>query len=120
TLPQLASLYWAIGTAGAPTNLLKDDGRGNFTLAGRPLNFSEKAQTLGTEGDLMLIDPTRYGVGLRAGLRIDVSEHAEFMTDRTVVRAILRVDGKSIDPLPITPLNGADTLAPFVTLATRA
>lgn len=68
----------------------------------------------------MLLDPSRYGIGLRAGLRIDTSQHVEFTTDRTVVRAIVRVDTKGLDSNPITPLNGPDTLSPFVLLAERA
>ena len=47
---------------------------------------------MGDEGDVMLLDPARYGIGLRAGPRIDTSPHVEFTTDRTVVTAIV-IDG---------------------------
>lgn len=38
---------------------------GTYSLLGRPLLLTEKAPTLGDKGDIMLVDPRQYVVGLR-------------------------------------------------------
>lgn len=64
------------------------------TILGRPLIFSGFCPQLGTEGDLVFIDPTHYLVGDRESLRIDASSHAAFESDEIAWRFVQRVDGQ--------------------------
>ena len=85
----------------------------------RPVIFTEKTEVLGDEGDILLADFSQYIIGLRDGLRMDVSQHVYFESDESVGRLIERHDGQ---PLWSKPLKLADgtTVSPFVTLKARA
>ena len=89
------------------------------TLFGRPILFTEKLPTLGTQGDILLIDPMMSAVGLRAGITLVILPHLYFNSDELAFRLRVRVDGKSLWGKVLTPKNGA-TVSPFVQLATRA
>jgi len=80
----------------------------------------EQASTLGTEGDLMLVDLQRYLLSTRGNLRVDSSIHVPFVYDEMAIRFIYRVDGQPDFATAKTPYKGTDTQSPFVTLATRA
>src|SRR5262249_52350427 len=56
------------GLAGAP----------NGTILGRPVFFSEHCQTLGTAGDLQLVNPDGYYATQRGPIRQDSSIHLFF------------------------------------------
>jgi HK97 family phage major capsid protein len=117
TLPQLLALSVPVGTGGShvPAVLQAD---GGFTLLTRPLLFSEKASTLGDEGDLMLADFRAYQIGLRADVTLDVSGHVGFRSNKTAFRLTLRIDGQPGIRTPYTLPSGM-TSSPFVTLAAR-
>jgi HK97 family phage major capsid protein len=65
-------------------------------LLGRPLYISEKLPTLGSTGDLMLIDPSLYVVGNRMEVDVQASPHPNFLNNQTVFRVWLRCDGKCL------------------------
>ena len=121
TIPQLASMSLSVGTGGSAMGLA-----GNAvqplpnTILGRPIIYSEKAQTLGTAGDLYLCDLGQYLLGDRMALAIASSGHSRFTTDETEWRFIHRVDGRPWVDSAVTPANGSTTMSPFVNLATRA
>lgn len=82
---------------------------------GLPIFFTEKVPTLGTTGDVMLIDWSRYVIGQRLDLQIDVSPHVLFQSNQLMWRVIARCDGKPWLNAPITDAAGwAST--PFVVL----
>jgi HK97 family phage major capsid protein len=118
TLPQLAMLYMAIGTAGVPVKVLQEE-TGKFTLIGKEVLFTEKTPTLGTKGDLILADLSQYAIGLREGLRIEKSNAPGFTTDESTWRTVARVDGQGLWDKPLTLKDGVTTVAPFVVLASR-
>lgn len=90
-------------------------------LKGRPVITTQAAQTLGDEGDIMLVDLKSYMTLVKTGgMRSDVSMHLYFDYDMMAFRFILRIDGQPYLSAPIDPLNGTSTLSPFVTLAARA
>lgn len=68
-------------------------------LKGRPFIELDEFQlsALGTRGDLVLFDPSRYVILDKSGLAIDISTHARFVTDETTWRFKKRVGGKLID-----------------------
>jgi HK97 family phage major capsid protein len=88
-------------------------------LMGRPVIFVEQAATLGTQGDIMLCDFQQYLLAKRSELRADSSIHVSFLTGEQAFRFELRVDGQPTWKKPLTPKNGANTLSPFVALASR-
>jgi HK97 family phage major capsid protein len=88
------------------------------TLLGLPIRFTEKLPPLGTSGDLILIDPTQYGVATRQNLEIGVSEHFKFNQDLISYRFKIRNDGR---PMWLAPYQSADSAntkySPFVKIA---
>lgn len=87
------------------------------TLLGRPIYFTEKVPTLGTCGDISLVDLSYYIIGDRQKITIDSSKHIRFLTDETAWRFVHRVDGQPWVDSAFTPKNGS-TLSPFVGLYT--
>lgn len=85
------------------------------TLLGRPIKFTEKVPTLGTQGDLGFHDLSQYIIGDRENIRIDRSDDVQFTTDQVAMRFILRVGGRGRPTAAFTPRAG-NTLSPFVEL----
>lgn len=91
------------------------------TLKGRPVIYHQAANTLGSKGDIMLVDMSQYAtVVKRGGIKVDVSMHLYFDANAMAYRFILRVGGHPWLKAPIDPRDGSNTLSPFVTLAERA
>lgn len=95
------------------------ESNGTFTLLGRPVLVTEKCEKLGDKGDLILVDPTQYGLGMRQELIIERSMHAGFSSDSTYYRAKIRVDGQPLWSSALTPRNDTTTLSWAVCLAER-
>ncbi len=128
TIEQLATLTIPIGTAGVLANLFQfpvnpagafgADGYG--TMLSRPVIPIEQAQSVGTEGDVILADLSQYIVGEKGGLNAATSIHIAFTTDQTAFRFIFRCNGEPVWHYPLTPFAGtSDTLSPYVTLQSR-
>lgn len=98
------------GAAGAPL------GR----LYGKPVELVEHCQTLGTLGDIVLVDFTQYGIMTQGGLRSDESIHVKFLEDKHTFRFIEEMDGAPLWEDVVNPVNGTQTLSPFIALNTRA
>jgi HK97 family phage major capsid protein len=120
TFPQLASLSQAVGTGGGPVWVSNMVGGPPNSIYGRPLIFTEKAQTLGTKGDLMLVDLSYYIIGDRQALTTSASPHVRFTTQETVFMFSERLDGRMWLDSALTPRNGSNTVSPAVALATRS
>ena len=112
TLPQLYTLEDAVGNniflasivPGAPD-----------TLMGRPLLWSERVPALGTKGDLSLIDPSAYMVKNGSGPFVGSSPHVHYLTNKTVIKTFLNVDGQ---PQLTGPILSEDAVerSPFIVL----
>lgn len=89
-------------------------------LYGRPAIPIEQAKTVGDVGDFVLADLSQYLLIDKGGLNSDVSIHVRFLYDERTFKFVLRVDGQPMWPTTLTPANGSNTQAPFVTLAARA
>lgn len=114
-MSQLLSL--TIGASSSYVPVLEREG-GRYFCLGYELFFSEKCPTLGAVGDVILCNPSVYGIGLRQDVALDRSQHVGWQNDTTGFRAILRADGESLLDGPITPKNG-DTLSWSVVLEAR-
>ncbi len=124
TFKELATMSLAVGTGGAPVYLPANglSGKPYDTLMGKPLIFSEHAQSLGTLGDIFYIDWTQYLVGQKAGrggVSFATSIHLKFDYDQTAFRWVMRIDGQGWWPSTITPRYSSDTISPFVVLEAR-
>ncbi len=118
-IPQLLALSRAVGTGGAPVMVMNIQNAPAFIIYGRPVIFTEKAQTLGTLGDIYFADFSYYMIGDRQALSVAASPHVKFINDQTVWRFIQRVDGKAWLVSALTPRNGTTTISAFVALADR-
>jgi HK97 family phage major capsid protein len=87
-------------------------------LKGRPVLTIEQCPTLGTVGDLVLADLSKYII-VDGGLNAAISFHVLFDSDEVSLRFTMRVDGKPGFTSPITPYNGGATRSPFVCIAAR-
>lgn len=100
------SLIWGDGSivSGAPA-----------TLLGRPVVISDRLPALGSTGDIMLADLSYYLIKDGSGPFVAASQHVHFTSNKTVIKAFLRVDGKPwlTDALI---LEDATEASPFVVL----
>lgn len=120
--PQLMTLSLVIGTGGVPVYLPPGGLSGSpyGTLFSRPIVPIEQASTLGTVGDINLIDMSQYLTIDKGGVKEASSMHVAFLTDQMAFRWTYRVDGESGWRSALTPANGSNTQSPFITLAARA
>jgi HK97 family phage major capsid protein len=94
------------------------NGSGMPTLKGKPVYYSEFASALGTEGDLILVDPSQYAVAVKStGVRSAVSTHLRFDYDEQVFKFVYRMDARPYWDAPLTRYKGGQTLSPVVTIA---
>lgn len=120
TFPELATMALSVGTGGSAVWLNNGADGPPMTILGRPVIFTEKAETLGNAGDLNFVDLGYYLVGDRQVMQAMSSPHYKFASDKTAYRIVQRVDGRPWIQSAITPKNGGSTLSPFVKIADRA
>jgi HK97 family phage major capsid protein len=108
-IPQLSQLSINLGLSGEHIPVMTNS-NGQFTILTRPVLFSEKMPVLGDQGDVLLVDPTQYGVAIRRELEIERSGHVYFTSDESAWRGIVRVDGMGLWGSVYTPRHG-DTLS---------
>jgi len=118
TIPQLLTLTLAVGTGGSAVPVMTES-NGEFKILTRPVIFTEKMETLGDKGDIMLADFSQYVVGLREGMRFDTSIHVAFESDEILSRIIERHCGQPLWDSALTLEDGSTTVSPFVVLEER-
>lgn len=93
-------------------------------VLGRPLEYIWQASTVGTQNDIMLLDPAGYYLATKEGGGVDFASsiHLYFDVNMTAFRWLFRVGGQPILSQPVSPPSGRGTLTKshFVTLATRS
>jgi len=122
--PELFTMSQTVGTGGVPVFLPANgvSGAPYSTLMGLPVIAVEQASTLGTKGDIMLVNLDDYLLIDKAGEGIKSAEsiHVAFATDEKAFRFTYRVNGMPLWQSALTPAKGSGTLSPFVTLNTRS
>jgi HK97 family phage major capsid protein len=118
--PQLDELAQAIGTGGTAPRFVTYSESGVLRIKGRPVIAVEYAETVGTVGDIALVDLSKYRVIRKGGVEQASSMHVYFAQGEQAFRAFYRVDGQAVPRAALTPFKGSNTLSPFVVLATRA
>lgn len=86
-------------------------------LMNRPIFVSDILPALGTTGDLVFIDPSKYVIGMRQEVIIDVSGTPGFRNYQTDFRVWLRLDGKPQTSAQITLQDGTTKVSPFAVLS---
>jgi HK97 family phage major capsid protein len=89
------------------------------TLLGRPVLPVEWCPTLGTVGDILLVDLRHYVTATKGMIESALSIHLRFDYDESTFRFIFRVDGAPWWSAPLTPYKGSSTQSCFVALQTR-
>lgn len=123
--PQLWQLTLGTGTAVVllfqPPGLSAISANAPFgTLLGRPVLPVEYCATLGTSGDILLVDLMQYLMIDKGGLQKASSMHVRFINDEMTFRFIFRVDGQPAWNKAMTPFKGTVTQSPYLSLATRS
>ena len=121
-IPEIFSMALPVGTGGSAVMIGEGQGsqRLPMTLLGVPIRWSRKAPAaMGTQGDISLVDWSKYVIGDTQQMTLDTSEHSAFTSDKTDFRIIERVDGQPGLLSPLTPENNGPTLSAFIQLETR-
>ncbi|MDV2503091.1 MAG: phage major capsid protein [bacterium] len=120
--PQIFQLHHVIGTGGVPM-FVPAGGISQAplgTLLGRPIVEVEQCATLGTVGDIIGADLSKYKWIDKGAIQAASSIHVQFLTDEMTFRFVWRVNGQPKLNTALTPFKGTNTVSPFVALATRA
>lgn len=126
TLIQLATMGISVGIGITPVYLPAGGASGApySTLMGLPIIWNDHCSTLGTEGDIMLIDWSQYWFARPAGMnnmQADTSIHLKFDYLQTAFRFLIFCDGKCTWPTYFTPPQATTSYrSPIITLATRS
>jgi HK97 family phage major capsid protein len=114
TLPKIAALADAVGNsifiAGDASKKIPP------TLYGIPIEWSWRQPTLGTEGDLILVDASYYIIKDGSGPFISSSEHVKFLEDQTAIKMTWWVDGQCWVKAPLLMEDGVSYASPIVAL----
>jgi HK97 family phage major capsid protein len=120
--PQLHLMTLGIGTAGQVV-YMPPGGLSSApyaTLMGAPVIETEWNATLGTVGDILLVDMSQWVSISKGGMESATSMHVYFTTDEQAFRTTFRLDAQPWWASVLTPFKGSNTQAPAISLATRA
>ncbi len=86
------------------------------TLLGFPIFFTFRQPALGTEGDLMFVDPQYYIIKDGSGPFVQASEHVAFTSDQTYVKMTFYLDGQPWVKTPLLMEDASTTTSPIIVL----
>jgi len=72
TLPEFMTMSLTVGDGGSIVRAVEEK-NGRFSLLDKELLFTEKLPSLGSLGDVMLVDPSQYTIGIRKELILEKS-----------------------------------------------
>ncbi len=117
--PELDNLYITGASSDFNPRFVSYDATGATRIKGREVIETEYNATLGTVGDILVVDLSQYLFASKLMQMAD-SMHVRFTTDEQAFRVTWRVDGRPAWISALTPFKGSNTQSPFVSLATRA
>ena len=88
-------------------------------LFGRPVIPTQHCETIGDVGDIILADMKQYHCVMKGGVKSDQSIHLWFDQGLTAFRFVIRIGGAVWNNTTISPRDGSNTMAAFITLAVR-
>ncbi len=86
-------------------------------LMGRPVIPVEYAATLGTSGDIALVDLSEFAYIHKGNIQTDSSIHVRFIYNERAYRWVERCNGKTKWVSAVTPYKGSATKSPFIVLS---
>lgn len=90
------------------------------SLMGRPMIPSQHCASLGSQGDIMLVDFSQYWCIRKAsGIETASSIHLWFDQSITAFRFVYRLDGGPMNNSTISPRAGSNTMSAFIALDAR-
>ncbi len=89
-------------------------------ILGRPVIYTDNCAALGTKGDIMLTDLSKYTLVKKGTARQDWSMHVEFLTDQMAFRIVLRCNGTPELTQAVTIKNSTTKRSGFVALGAKA
>lgn len=89
-------------------------------LLGLPIKWTEKTPGLGSQGDIILMNPKWYYIGQRQGVSVATSEHVRFLQNQVVYKCVMRLDGQEKLNAPVFAKDGTNQISPFVVLGAAA
>jgi HK97 family phage major capsid protein len=128
-VPQILKMGFAITTvagaaAGAGAMYLPPNGLATSSpygsLLGRPIIVTEACATLGTVGDVILADMTKYLAVVKGAMKADTSIHLWFDQNAVAFRFVMRINGLPWLSSAIARKSGNNTLSHFVAIAVRS
>jgi HK97 family phage major capsid protein len=125
TLPQLYALTVTIRNQADTENVggsfagVTQASDGTLRIFGIPVVVTDACSVLGTAGDIVLADLSRYAVGMRREAIIQRSDERYFESDEIGFKLTLRCDGQPLDGAAVKLRDGTNTVSPFVALANR-
>lgn len=108
-------LYIPVGGGQSPVQQSLNNG----SLLGIPLSWNQHCKTLGTYGDLQLVNLDGYYALRRGDVKYATSIHLYFDQAKTAFRWTFRFGGQPFLSGPISPANGSATQSHFVAIADR-
>jgi HK97 family phage major capsid protein len=118
--PELDELTVPAGTGAVEPRIVTYGPEGALRIKGRPVMQVEQCEALGTSGDIMLADFSEYLLAPKGTLEQQESMHVRFIYGEQTFRWTYFINGRPAWLSTVTPFKGSATIAPFVTLATRA
>jgi HK97 family phage major capsid protein len=117
--PQLDELSIPVGTAALEPRFVAYGPDGVMRIKGRPAIAIEQCETLGTVGDILLVNLGEVAL-IQKGMESAQSIHLLFLYNERAFRWVYPINAKPKWETYVTPFKGSNTLSPFVALATRA
>lgn len=120
--PALESMALNVGTGGMPVYLPPGGISASpyAKLKGRDVIPVEFCSTLGTVGDVILVDLSQYVTLRRGDVATDTSIHFKFDTFQTTFRMFMRIDGAPRWLSALTPFKGSNSQSFAIALNTRS
>lgn len=118
--PELDELTVPAGTGAVEPRIVTYGPEGALRIKGRPVMQVEQCEALGTSGDILLADFSEYLLAPKGTLEQQESMHVRFIYGEQTFRWTYFINGRPAWLSTVTPFKGSATIAPFVTLATRA
>jgi HK97 family phage major capsid protein len=114
TLPKIIGMADAVGNS---IYIVGDITKGiSAQLAGFPIFFTFRNPALGSEGDLMLVDPSYYLIKDGSGPFIQASEHVQFTNDQTIIKMSWWMDAQPWVKTALLMEDSTTTTSPIVVL----
>jgi HK97 family phage major capsid protein len=118
--PDLGNLAYTVSSASAVWAYMPGGTFGSETpkLKGKPCYYVEQCETLGTSGELIMLDPDAIAVAVKStGIKGAVSMHLRFAYDETAFKFSMRMDARPYWETSLTRFKGANALSPIAVLS---